>query len=402
MPWKIKSKIGERMRFVKLALRAQTPMSQLCGSFGVSRPVGYKWLRRFEQGGRRALKDCSRRPVNSPRKTDLRWLKRIRELRRRRRHWGAKKIRVVLRQAYRAQRVPAVSTIAKWLARWGLTRRVRRRSAPGPVVVRAALTQPHKPNEVWTVDFKGWFRTLAGQRIEPLTVRDLFSRYVLAVQLLPDQSWWRVRAAFKRLFRQQGLPCIIRVDNGGPFASIGPAGLSRLSAWWSSLGIVVEFIAPAHPEQNGAHEQFHRVLKAEVTRPASTNLRAQQRRIHRWVQQYNHQRPHEALGQRPPANHYRVSGRPYPQHRGPQRYPANWPVRRVRSNGQIKWQGRLRFIGEAFVGYRVGLKVLDASQAEVYFGPLLLGVLRALDAGGLRPSAYVPQHPTIQSSFHKV
>lgn len=396
MPWKIKSKIGERMRFVKLALRAQTSRSQLCRLFGVSRAVGYKWLRRFEQGGRRALRDGSRRPRISPRKTPSKWLKRIRDLRRRRRHWGAKKIRVLLRQSYGAQRVPAVSTIAKWLARWGLTRCGRRRSRPGPPVIRAALTQPHQPNEVWTVDFKGWFRTQVGERIEPLTVRDLFSRYVLTVQLLPDQSWWRVRAVFTRLFRKRGLPHIIRVDNGGPFASVGPAGLSRLSAWWSSLGIVVEFIAPAHPEQNGAHEQFHRVLKAEVTRPASTNLRAQQRRIDRWVQQYNHQRPHEALGQRPPARYYRASARRYPQRQGPPCYPANWSVRRVRSNGQIKWQGRLRFIGEAFVGYRVGLKVLDPSQAEVYFGSLLLGVLRASDAGGLRPSAYVPLRPTIR------
>jgi hypothetical protein len=244
------------------------------------------------------------------------------------------------------------------------------------------------------VDFKGWFRTHDGQRIEPLTVRDLFSRYLLAVRLLPDQQWWRARAVFIRLFWRFGLPRVIRVDNGGPFGSNGPAGLTRLSAWWTALGIQVEFIAPGHPEQNGAHEQMHRELKADLAAPASSTMRAQQRRTDRWVSCYNGVRPHEALGQRTPAECYRKD-RPYRWTNQLQlSYPKGWKVRRVRSNGQIRWQGRLRFVGEAFVGMKVGLKPVEMGQHVVYLVRVPLGELRASDACGLRPSAYAHKHPT--------
>jgi hypothetical protein len=236
------------------------------------------------------------------------------------------------------------------------------------------------------VDFKGWFRTLDGRRVEPLTVRDLFSRYLLAVWLLSDQSWKPVRRIFIRLFREHGYPEIIRVDNGQPFGSTGALGLSRLSAWWTALGIRVQFIAPGHPEQNGAHEQMHRVLKAEITRPASPNRRSQQRRTSRWIRTYNQVRPHEALAQRPPTEIYRP--KPSPLRVIALSYPKDWLVRRVRSNGEIKWQGRKRFIGEAFVGYRVGLKRQGRARWKVRFAKLLVGELWDPDAGGMRPSRY--------------
>jgi hypothetical protein len=248
------------------------------------------------------------------------------------------------------------------------------------------LTRALRSNQVWTVDFKGWFRTLDGQRVEPLTVRDLFSRYLLAVRLLSNQSWGPVRRVFIRLFRQRGYPEIIRVDNGQPFGSTGALGLSRLSAWWTALGIRVEFIAPGHPEQNGAHEQMHRVLKAETTKPASQNSRSQQRRTNRWINTYNQVRPHEALQQRPPAQVYRP--KPSRQRVVGLSYPKEWLVRRVRSNGEIKWQGRKRFVGEAFVGYRVGLKRQDTVRWKVRFAKLVIGELWDSDAGGMRPSRY--------------
>jgi len=247
---------------------------------------------------------------------------------------------------------------------------------------------------VWTVDFKGWFRTVDGQRVEPLTVRDLFSRYILAARLLTDQQWWRVQAVFVRLFGRYGLPKVIRVDNGGPFGSNGPAGLSRLSAWWTALGIQVEFIAPGHPEQNGAHEQMHREMKADVAAPASSARRAQQRRTDRWVRHYNQVRPHEALGQRTPAECYHP-GRCRTYRRLPLlKYPQYWEVRSVRSNGQVRWQGRLRFVGEAFVGLKVGLKPVGAGKRMVYLAGVPLGELRTADACGLRPAAYVRKRPT--------
>jgi hypothetical protein len=198
------------------------------------------------------------------------------------------------------------------------------------------------------------------------------------------------------LFGRYGQPKVIRADNGGPFASNGPGRLSRLSAWWTALGIRAEFIDPGHPEQNGAHEQFHRLLKAETTKPVSSTRRAQQRRINRWLSTYNLKRPHEALGQRPPADFYRA-GRGSKAKRLAKHtytYPAGWSVRRVRSNGQIRWQGRLRFIGEAFIGHCVGLKRISGQEQEVYFRWVLLGVLRCSDPGGLRPAAYARPGPS--------
>ena len=394
MPWKSLSLVQARVRFVKLLLQAQQPMAQVCRAFGISRKTGYKWKSRFGEQGGRGMHDRSRRPDGSPRRTPDRWLKAIRRLRRRHRRWGAKKIRQCLRRQFPWQRLPAVRTITLWLGRWKLVRRRRLRSPQGPPLLRPPLTQPKRSNQVWTVDYKGWFRTHDGQRIEPLTVRDLFSRYLLAIGLLPDQQWWRARAVFMRLFGRFGLPRVIRVDNGGPFGSTGPAGLTRLSAWWTALGIRVEFIAPGHPEQNGAHEQMHRELKADLTAPASSTRRAQQRRTNRWVSGYNGVRPHEALGQRTPAECYR-KGRPYRSaHHLPLSYPKGWNVRSVRSNGQIRWQGRLRFIGEAFVGMKVGLKPAGLGKHIVYLARVPLGELRASDACGLRPSAYAHKHPT--------
>lgn len=395
MPWKIQSAVGERLRLVKLAFKAQQPIAQLCRVFDISRPTAYKWMKRFEAGGRRALSNDSRRPHRSPRKIRSRWIKAIGRIRRRHRHWGPKKIRVVLGQQGVGKDRPAVRTIARYLKAAGLVRRPTRRSGRGPRVELAPLTMPKGPNEVWTVDFKGWFRTADGKRAEPLTVRDLFSRYGLAVRLVPDQSWRHVRVVFLGLFRRYGQPRIIRMDNGGPFASKGPARLSRLSVWWTALGIRAEFTDPGHPEQNGAHEQFHRLLKTETTRPVSSNRRSQQRRINRWLGIYNDQRPHEALGQRPPAEFYKADRKRKEGCVARLTYPRDWSVRRVRSNGQIRWQGRLRFIGEAFVGYRVGLKNgISAQEQEVYLGGVLLGVLCCSDPGGLRPAAYARPGPS--------
>jgi hypothetical protein len=252
-----------------------------------------------------------------------------------------------------------------------------------------SLTLAGRSNHVWTVDFKGWFCTQDGRRTEPLTVRDLFSRYVLSIRLLPDHSWEPVRRIFQQLFGQYGYPGVIRMDNGGPFGSTGPAGLSRLSAWWTALGISVEFIAPGHPEQNGGHEQMHRVLKAETTRPTSRNRRAQQRRTDRWVNIYNRIRPHEGLGQRPPAEVYRP--KPVGLRTHVLKYSQQWSVRRVRSNGQIKWQGKKRFVGEALVGYPVGLKPMRGNKCAVYFGRLLVGELWEKDSSGMRPAKYARQ-----------
>jgi putative transposase len=388
MTWKNVSSVVRRLEFVKLALKAQQSMSQLCRLFGLSRKNGYKWKARFLKEGMRGLRDRTRRPGRSPQRIDRKWLVRIGRLRRRHRNWGSRKLAARLRKDFPRQRWPAARTIGKWLKQMKLNGRTTRRSRRGPPLIAGPLTAARRSNQVWTVDFKGWFRTQDGQRAEPLTVRDLFSRYVLAVRLLPNQNWKAVRRVFLGLFGCYGYPTVIRMDNGSPFGSTGPAGLSQLSAWWTSLGIRVEFIAPGHPEQNGAHEQMHRVLKAETTKPASQNRRAQQRRMLRWVRLYNQIRPHEALKQRVPGEVYH--SRPASRYRqSALKYPRSLVMRRVRSNGQIRWRGRLRFVGEAFVGYRVGLKLSGRNQWGVYFGRLLIGQLWETDPGGLRPSRYL-------------
>lgn len=386
MSWKELSLMARRLQFVKLALKAQQSMSRLCRLFGFSRKRGYKWKTRFEQEGRRGLRDRTRRPHGSPQRTAFQWLTRIRQLRRRHRSWGSRKLWARLRKDYRGQTPPSARTIGQWLQRMKLSRRGRRRTRRGPQLRAPALTKARWSNHVWTVDFKGWFRTQDGGRVEPLTVRDWFSRFVLSIRLLPHQRWQPVQRVFRRLFAHYGYPTVIRMDNGSPFGSSGPAGLSRLSAWWAALGIRVEFIAPGHPEENGAHEQMHRVFKAETTQRTSRHLRAQQRRTDRWVRTYNEIRPHEALGQRTPKEVYRLR-RERP--RTPiQNYPSRWAVRRVRSNGQIRWRGRKRFVGEAFVGCPVGLERLGWEKWAVYFGQLLIGELWESDPGGMRPAKY--------------
>ncbi len=188
------------------------------------------------------------------------------------------------------------------------------------------------------------------------------------------------------MFRNYGLPDIIRSDNGSPFASRGAGGLSRLSVWWILLGIKPEFIAPGHPEQNGIHERMHLTLKKEATRPASTNLRSQQRRFNRWRKEFNENRPHEALGMKTPSEEYRRSSSIY--RRGIKKnikYPQGYDIRRVKTNGEIKWRGKRRYIGEAFKGVTLGIKQIEEGRNQVYFGSILLGDLYEIDYRGLRP-----------------
>lgn len=371
---------------VKAMLRDEQSVTQWCCSFGISRKTAYKWLKRFTETGRRGLCNQSRRPHHVPLRMRRKWTQRIAQERKRHRHWGAKKIQARLLRRY--GQAPATVTIARWLKRLHLVTAPRRGARKACWRRRPPLLRARAPNQVWTADFKGWFRTGNGQRVEPLTVRDLFSRYLLIIRLLPDQRWRPVQTVFRQLFRRYGLPQVIRTDNGGPFASTGPAGLSRLSAWWIALGIRVELTRPGHPEDNGAHEQMHRVFKAETTHPVALTRQGQQHRTTGWVHYYNRIRPHQALGQELPIQWYGRHRRQRFSRKVQLHYPAHWPQRQVRSNGQIKWRGRKRFIGEAFVRHHLGLKPLKPGIQAVYFGPLLIGHLHDSDAGGLRPAVY--------------
>jgi hypothetical protein len=254
-------------------------------------------------------------------------------------------------------------------------------------VARAALTLAQGSNDVWTVDFKGWFRTRDGQRVDPLTVRDLFSRFILDIRLVRC-AHQPVCQQFQRLFARYGLPKVIRTDHGAPFAGDGALDLSRLSAWWLRLGIRVEFTRRAHPQDNGAHEQMHRVYKADLASPAAATPRGQQWRTTRWITYYNEQRPHEGLGQRVPASLYRQSHRRYHGRLPQPTYPRGWLKRRVTASGYVRWCGRLRVIGRAFGGQDVGFKFVRAGVHEVYLGCHLIGLLVDSDPGGLRPTRW--------------
>lgn len=392
MPWKTRTLLKLREQFVERALVRRKPLRTLCQDFGISRPTGYKWLKRFRHRGRVGLRDRSRRPRHSPRRLAASWIQLIRYWRGRRAHWGAKKIHCQLRRDHPRRRLPSVRSVDRWLKRLGKVRSRSRRAKRGPTLVFVGLTVAKACNEVWTVDFKGWFRTADGVRQEPLTIRDMFSRYGLCLHLLPNQEDRLVRAVMQRLFRRYGLPKVIRVDNGSPFAGTGALGLSRLSVWWLRLGIRVEFTRRARPGDNAAHEQFHGCYQREVVADGATNRCAMQRRSTRWLASYNQSRPHEALKQQTPAQVYRPNPRRCPKELPTVNYSCHWEIRRVRNKGHIKWRGRLRFIGRAFIGQTVGLKLLEKDLYAIHLSKLLIGHLHDQDLGGLRPAQWQRQH----------
>ena len=311
----------------------------------------------------------------------------------RRKHptWGVKKLRIRLQHKHpRARQWPSLRTLGRWLQTAALTVPRTPQTRPGPQVPQPALTKAVLCNEVWTIDFKGWFRTADGQRCDPLTIRDLASRFLLCISLLAAQSDALVRRRMIGVFQAYGLPRVIRVDNGSPFAGTGALRLTRLSLWWVRLGIRVEFTRPAKPQDNGAHEQMHRVLQAETVSPAAANPRAQQRRLDRWRSEYNTLRPHEALGGRVPASLYSPSPRRFHIPLLPS-YPHTWLARSVRLNGWIKFQGALRFIGRAFVRQLIGLQPAQDQSWNVHLGDLLIGTLHRGDgAASMRATTFLP------------
>ena len=388
MPWKTLSLLKARQRLIEAVLARCHTVQQLSTRFGVSRQTAYKWLKRFLKRGLPGLQNQSRRPRRSPHRLPARWLKLIERTRRARPHWGAKKIHQCLRRQYPRRSLPCVRTIQRWLQRRDWVRPRPKRARRGPAVPHPGLTVARRPNHVWTVDFKGWFRTGDGVRQEPLTVRDLFSRYGLRLRLLPSQDDRPVRRVMSGLFQERGLPEAIRVDNGSPFGGKGALGLSRLSVWWLLLGIRVEFTRRARPGDNAAHEQFHGCYQREIVATGAAHRRAMQQRSTRWLRHYNQQRPHEALAGHTPAQAYRPSRRAYPKELPPLIYPARGKVRHVRNRGHIKWRGRLRFLGRAFVGQPVGLKPVAADVWAIYLGKLLIGHLHERDRTGMRPARW--------------
>ena len=375
MGWKETCAVSERMRFVLEVTRGERRIAEACRLAGVSRKTGYKWLERYDEGGVLALLDRLRAPHTHPNAVGLETKAILLEARQQHPSWGAVKLLGWLSRRYPKHRFPAPSTVSELLKRAGLVK-PRRRSARTPPYTQPFM-QALEPNALWSADFKGEFRTGDGRYCYPLTLSDGFSRYLLACRGLLRPTTEAVWPWFERAFREYGLPLAIRTDNGAPFASRGVAGLSALSAWWVRLGIRPERIAPGHPEQNGRHERMHRTLKGDGLQTPRASLAAQQRAFEQFRVEYNQERPHEALGQRTPADLYQPSSREYPTRAPEVHYPRGFIVRRVRYAGTIKWKGGFVYVGQVLRGEPIGLYQTDEDTWKAYYGALELGRLDA-------------------------
>ncbi len=373
MPWSETDVLEERLRFIAAWLLREETVMDLCRRFGVSRKTGHKWILRFKEAGEAGLCDRSRASAAHPNATPSEVVAHLLQVKGAYPTWGPRKVVAWLADHRPGIAIPSPSTAGEILKRHGMVRprKMRRRTPPWT----APLAGCNAPNDTWSADFKGWFRTGDGRRCDPLTVTDAHSRYAIGCWALTSMRYEAVRPRFERMFREYGLPAAIRTDNGTPFASVAVAGLSRLAVWWIKLGIMPERIAPAHPEQNGRHERFHRTLKAETARPPRASQRAQQRTFDAFRKEYNQERPHEALRMEAPASWYRPSERAYPARTPEISYPDHMRVRRVRSDGGIKWKGDILYLSEALIGEPVGLERETERHWAVHFGPLKLCLL---------------------------
>src|SRR5208337_3524987 len=331
MAWKTSSAMDEKLRFVFEYERDEQTMRELCARFEISRETGYVWLRRYRQSGVAGLVELNRAPHRHPNQTAVGLEQAVLELREAHMRWGPRKLKRILERDQPGRVWPAASTIGEIVKRAGLVvpHKKRRRTEP----YTQPLAHAGEANRVWCADFKGWFKAGDGARIDPLTISDAWSRYLLRCQAVEKTDTERVQAIFEAAFRECGLPEAIRTDNGAPFASRAVAGLSRLAVWWMKLGIVPERIAAGHPEQNGRHERMHRTLKQETAAPAAANRRAQQRAFDRFRREYNEERPHEALGMETPSAVYVRSARAYPARVPEPEYGSALRVRRVGLRG---------------------------------------------------------------------
>ncbi len=362
----------EKLRFIFEYERDEHTMTELCQLYGIARETGYVWLRRYRQVGAEGLGERKRSAERHANQTPAAIEQAVLELRQAHMRWGPRKLKRVLERDQPGRRWPAASTIGGLLKREGLVvgRKKRRKTAP----YTEPLAHADGPNRVWCADFKGWFGTGNGERIDPLTISDAYSRYLLRCQAVEKTDTERVRAIFEAAFREYGLPQAIRTDNGTPFASLALGGLSRLAVWWIKLGIVPERIEAGHPEQNGRHERLHRTLKQEVAMPPEKDRRAQQRALHGFRWEYNEVRPHEALAMQTPASVYVPSGREYPVRVPEPEYPSTMLVCSVRSHGHFRWKQRHDvFLSEVLWGERVGLLPVDERWYTIYFAHLSIG-----------------------------
>lgn len=373
MGWKVVAVAEQRFRLVKEMRRGEWSVAELCRQQGISRPTAYKWLERFDAEGLKGLQDRSRAPHHCARLIEEETEKLILAVKCEHPYWGARKIKAHLEAQYH-QSYPAASTIGDVLHRHGLTVARPHRAHRDPQT--EPLAHADGPNRVWSVDFKGWFQTGDGRVCYPLTLTDNYSRYLLRCQGLPVESTLYAKPVLEAAFREYGLPERIRSDNGAPFGSHGGSGLTALTVWWIRLGIQPEHIWPGCPQQNGRHERMHKTLKQETASPPQATLRRQQERFDAFREEYNHLRPHQALGQKPPAQLYAYSPRLFPRRLPELVYPEDWIKRKVDSSGKFFGGGGHKpFVSHALAGLWIGLEPLPDDSCRAWFGNWELGTL---------------------------
>ena len=390
MPWRETCIMDQRMSFVIACLENEESISALCRHYGISRKTGYKWLGRYRSGGPSGLEDRSRAPLSFGRSLDAETASAVLAVRHRYPTWGPRKVKAWLEADDGTRSWPAASTIGCLFDRAGLTRPRKRRHRV-PVQTRP-FSACRAPNDVWCTDFKGWFLTGDGIRVDPLTISDGYSRYLLCGEALGQPDEAHVWPRFEMAFYDYGLPWSVRSDNGPPFASRGAAGLSRLAVKLIKAGVRVDRIEPGKPQQNGRHERLHLTMKQETASPPAASLAEQIDRFRDFRRIYNNERPHEALGQKPPAYVYRPSSRRYDGILRSPDYDEGIAVRRVRHCGVIKWRGREIFVSSALKGEPVGLYAIAEDSWLVKYGPVVLGTIKG-EAGMQRIGAARRQKP---------
>lgn len=372
MVWRETGIMDERLRFVVDCLAGEETMSALCAAYGISRKSGYKWLGRYRAFGPEGLHDLPRAPFHHGRATASDLVERIVAAKETHPLWGPKKIVARLKRSAPELLWPSASTAGAILARHGLVearKRTRLRACGnGP------WPEPQGPNAVWTGDHKGWFRTVDGWRCEPLTVMDASSRYLLALEATGSTADAEAWPVFERLFEEHGLPDRFRSDNGPPFASAGVTGLTPLSVRFIKLGITLERIAPGKPQQNGRHERFHLTMLPLAEAPEADRA-AQGQAFEAFRRSYNEERPHEALAMDTPAQQYRSSQRAMPRATPEPDYPAEAAVRRVRHNGEIRWNGGFVYVSQTLAGEAVAATETEDGQWALSFHAHPLGII---------------------------
>lgn len=373
MPWKEKCALEIKKEMITDWLTKEYTITELSYSYGVSRKTIYKWINRYHQKGIAGLMELSREPEHHPNATPIEIVEELLKLKRQKMKWGPRKVVAKLRNDYPEIKWPADSTSNDILKRYGLVqpRKYKRRMPP--------YTEPFigcdKPNAVWSADYKGYFKMGNQQKCYPLTISDNYSRCLISCWGLTRPNLEQTKPCFEAAFIRNGLPLAIRTDNGQPFAARSAGGLSRLSVWFVKLGVIPERIEPGCPEQNGRHERMHRTLKEATASPPRNNLGEQQNTFNNFIEEYNNERPHEALNQKTPSSVYRLSPRPYPSKLPKVEYDSNTIVRYVTNRGCIKWKGLLIFLSESLKGEYVALQQIDNHLWRIRFSFHPLGIL---------------------------